>query len=130
MADIKIDPDELPKVTVGEQGWMSCDSVSFSPATSLKLARLWAMRYLAIAEHLEAEEELASQNSDTDRVLARNSRELFGKGYSKLNDKEREIVTTVYDLQVKAGEVPEVEKPVEPADTDAMVVKESAPTRT
>lgn len=107
MTDIVIPREELPVVTGPDaDGFLTCDGERFSPATSLKLARLWARRYLAIEEHLEAVEEQAAQVTDEDRALAINARDLYGKAVSKLTDKELEGVTKMLDLQQKLGEVP------------------------
>lgn len=107
MTDIVIPSEELPTVTGPDaDGFLTCDGERFSPATSLKLARIWARRYLAIEEHLEGVEEEAAQVTDVDRALAINARELYGKAASKLTDKELEGVTKMLDLQQRLGELP------------------------
>lgn len=105
MSDITIPSEKLPRVTVGENGWMSVQDASFSPATSPKLAKVWALRYLALALFLEAQEEAAAQVSETDKQLAINAEQLYGKPLSQLTDRELEGANLLYEAQQKAGMV-------------------------
>ena len=114
MTDINVPMEELPPVSgPDDYGVVTCDGIQFTPATSLKLAKIWARRYLAIEVYLEAKEEAATQVSDVDRALAVNAQTLYGKALSKLTEKELEGVTKLYELQEKAGEVPVPEKSTE-----------------
>lgn len=119
MSDITIPTEKLPRVTVGENGWMSVQDASFSPATSPKLAKVWALRYLALALFLEAQEEAAAQVSETDKQLAVNAEALYGKPLSQLTDREKEGANMLYEAQQKAGMLEPA--PAEEAQPSGMV---------
>lgn len=102
MPDIVIPEEDLPEVTIGENGWMSIDSASFPPVSSAKLCWVWAKRYIAAGYFLEAQEELSRQTTDMDRLLSEVARQVYGKAYSRCTNKQKTTVGQVAELYTKA----------------------------
>ena len=102
MADITIKESDLPKVTVGENGWLSANNASFNPATSPTLCKEWAARYIAIGLYLEQQQEAAQAVTDTDKLLTEVSRQVYGKAFFRCDAEQQKTVNTIAVLYQKA----------------------------
>jgi hypothetical protein len=102
VADIVIKEADLPKVTVGENGWLSANNASFSPATSPQLCKEWAARYVAIGLYLEQQQEAAQAVTDTDKLLTEISRQVYGKAFFRCDEAQQKAVNQVAVLFQKA----------------------------